>query len=567
MSKINKMNLMIGTIVVLLICGCSNEEFDFLSTEEHTQKQEIILQTRSSSMPCLKKMPFKATKNRKSRSINSDGELIGNSDVILGYSYSVGNSFQGSMENVKFPVLDLAKIKAKYQTAVTSKQLNQFSQTSFSHAGMSRYESKSQVSKIVKSDIGLNLGLFKIGRERKLTELFKSDFSLGSDGVCGELNLEVISGQFELLATSDKLKEYARECLTSTFLTDLYRGSIGSILDSYGHFVIRGYYTGGKAMALYAGKSDSATNVDSMEKKLDNDMKVSFSWKSDSASGNLTFGHTNGSSLIQKYQLENTQIYIKTFGGNLNSQVSVGPTDLKNLSVDLSSWLNSLNDKQTNTLIDFTSGDNDYMYGLIPLSSFVLEKNFRYRIYDTSSGLLESYTDVLFPRFEIVKVLAKVTPEGENLYEVAAVLNTRQGDKIVLSNGVYKNMSDSELRENNSNEVMMSKVQEIFAQKKNIFQGLEFTTNYSTQYDPVVRKPLCIRLDGFNENNMAFYADPNSNMRYIYDATKKIALAYNEDEDYGDYVLDFYGIREWVESLPKRKISTMMLQLFTVIGL
>lgn len=139
--------------------------------------------------------------------------------------------------------------------------------------------------------------------------------------------------------------------------------------------------------------------------------------------------------------------------------------------------------------------------------------------------------------------------------------------KIVLSDGTYKNAPDSELRANNSNQTMMNRVQEIFAQKKTVFQGLEFSTNYSTTYNPDVRKPLCIRLDGFDENKMAFYADPKSNMRYIYDSSKKIAFAYNEDEEYGDYVLDYYGIRDWVESLPKRSTSMMILQNYTIIGL
>lgn len=34
-----------------------------------------------------------------------------------------------------------------------------------------------------------------------------------------------------------------------------------------------------------------------------------------------------------------------------------------------------------------------------------------------------------------------------------------------------------------------------------------------------------------------------------------------------DYVLDYYGIRDWVESLPKRSTSMMILQNYTIIGL
>ena len=39
------------------------------------------------------------------------------------------------------------------------------------------------------------------------------------------------------------------------------------------------------------------------------------------------------------------------------------------------------------------------------------------------------------------------------------------------------------------------------------------------------------------------------------------------DAEYENEVLDYYGIREWVESLPKRKISLMILQNYTIIGL
>ena len=74
----------------------------------------------------------------------------------------------------------------------------------------------------------------------------------------------------------------------------------------------------------------------------------------------------------------------------------------------------------------------------------MLEKNFRYRLDDTTNGFLESFGEVQDPKIEIVKVLAKTTSTGEKLYEIAAILNTRQGDKIILSDGTYLNASDSE---------------------------------------------------------------------------------------------------------------------------
>lgn len=554
-------------ISINLMASCTNDDDYMSSSYNNEETDNIVLQNRQVSVPHVQKLPLKAINSTRSGSNRVD--LIGDSDEMLGYSYTVGNSIIGDMENVKYPVLDLEKVKAKYSTSIIKKPLGSSSSYSFSYNGMSRYETNSQVSKTVKSGFSLNVGLFKIGREKKMTELFKSSSSFGMNCVYGELNIEIKGNQYELLSTTDKRKIYARECLNQAFLTDLYRGTIGNLIDSYGPFVLRSYITGGKATAFYAGKSVTGSESETREKGLTKDINASFSWKagSNSASGNLSFGKNNGSSSTSQYETQETEICIQTYGGNPALQVTIVPTKLENLSIDLTPWLNSLNNGQTYKIIDITSGFKDEECGLYPMSDFVLEKNFRFRMDDTTNGFLEALDEVQEPKFEIVKVLARTTNTGENLYEVAAVMTTRQGDKIVLSDGKYSSSTDTELRANNNNQTMMNKVQEIFAKKKTIFQGLQFITNYNTTYNPNVRKPLCVRMDGFNEDNMYLYEDTNSNMRYIYNPTNKIALSYLYDEDYEDYVLDYYGIRDWVESLPKRKISMMILQNYTIIGL
>lgn len=555
-----------GILFITIMNSCSNEDV-VPSIESHSWAEDIILQKRSTSVPKAKNMPFRAINKKQTRSYAGNNDMIGDSEILLGYSYTVGNSIVGSIENVKFPVLDLNKIKTKYSTSITRKQLNSTGNYAFSYNGMSRYETNSQVSRTVKAGFSLNLGLFKIGREKKMTELFKTSFSSESNCVYGELNLEIKGSQYELLTTAAKRKIYARECLSETFLTDLYRGTMGNLIEVYGPFVLRSYITGGKATAFYSGRSAKGTSSESKEKGLTNDINASFTWKSNSASGNLSFGKNTGSGSSSQYETQETEVYVETFGGDPAHRVIVAPQKLDNLSVDLSPWLNSLSNRNSYTIIDITSGFNEGEGGLYPLSDFVLEKNFRYRLDDTTNGFLESFGEVQDPKIEIVKVLAKTTYTGEKLYEIAAILNTRQGDKIILSDGTYLNASDSELRANNDNQTMMGKVQKIFKKKKMFFQGLTFSTNYNTTYNPNVRKPLCIRMDGFDESKMTLFEDPNSNMRYIYDSSKKIAFSYLYDPEYGDEVLDYYGIRDWVDSLPKRKISLMILQNYTIIGL
>lgn len=472
--------LFMGILFITIMNSCSNEDV-VPSIESHSWAEDIILQKRSTSVPKAKNMPFRAINKKQTRSYVGNNDMIGDSEILLGYSYTVGNSIVGSIENVKFPVLDLNKIKTKYSTSITRKQLNSTGNYAFSYNGMSRYETNSQVSRTVKAGFSLNLGLFKIGREKKMTELFKTSFSSESNCVYGELNLEIKGSQYELLTTAAKRKIYARECLSETFLTDLYRGTMGNLIEVYGPFVLRSYITGGKATAFYSGRSAKGTSSESKEKGLTNDINASFTWKSNSASGNLSFGKNTGSGSSSQYETQETEVYVETFGGDPAHRVIVAPQKLDNLSVDLSSWLNSLSNRNSYTIIDITSGFNEGEGGLYPLSDFVLEKNFRYRLDDTTNGFLESFGEVQDPKIEIVKVLAKTTSTGEKLYEIAAILNTRQGDKIILSDGTYLNASDSELRANNDNQTMMGKVQKIFTKKKNVLS--RFNLLNELQYD------------------------------------------------------------------------------------
>lgn len=553
--------------MLAVLCSCSNDDNVTSLRDSSMPIGDIILQERAQSLPNVTSKQYTTLRMARTRG-TTESNLVGDTEDMLGYSYSVGNSILGSMENVKFPVLDLQKIKIKYPTSVVRKQVNSTSNYAFSYNGMDRYESNSQISKTVKTGFSLNVGLFKIGREKKMTELFKSSSSNETNRVYGELNIELIGGQYELLSTVDKRKIYARECLSPTFLTDLYRGTIGNLIGTYGPFVLRSYLTGGKAFALYSGNSSKGTTSESRERGLTTDINASVSWKtkSASASASLSFGKNTGSGSSSAYETTGTEVYIQTFGGNPTYQAVSGPQKLDGLSVDLSAWFNSLR-RENYTLIDITSGLQDEECGLYPLSDFVLEKNFRYRFDDTTNGFLESLTDVLEPKIQITRVLARVLPSGEKLYEVAAVLNTRQGDKIVLSDGPYVSQPVEELRQNENSQVMKEKIQSIFSNFKRIFKDIQFAANYTASYNPDERKPLCIRMDGFNPNKMYVYEDPNSRMVYIYDSSKKIAFSYLNDEEYGDYVLDYYGIRDWVESLPKRKFSMMILQNYTIIGL
>nr|WP_289226169.1 hypothetical protein [uncultured Bacteroides sp.] len=57
-------------------------------------------------------------------------------------------------------------------------------------------------------------------------------------------------------------------------------------------------------------------------------------------------------------------------------------------------------------------------------------------------------------------------------------------------------------------------------------------------------------------------------MGYIYMPEAKVALSYYISEWDEDAVLDDYGIRDWVENLPEKKIAISSLaNYYTIIGL
>lgn len=220
-----------------------------------------------------------------------------------------------------------------------------------------------------------------------------------------------------------------------------------------------------------------------------------------------------------------------------------------------------LSDSKKHTIIDIT--DN----GLYPLSAFVIEENFKKRLDATTSNLLEKYPSFVEPHIEIMRVFERYSSSNEALYDVVAVLFTRQGDRIVLRSGNASTASDAELRQNENATVFSQKALNIKTQKQNFYE-LRISSNSVTRLNPKIGNPLCIDLPKVNEANMYTYTNPRTGIQYIYDTENKIAFSHYTDDLDGDWILDDYGIRSWVESLPTKSISMATLaNSYRIIGL
>ena len=541
--------------------SCTKDEY---SNEQFTKESDgiTVLQERNVALPqVVQTRPIILEDKTTSRAVNESGGIIGNSDVLLGYSYSIGNSILGDYENVVSPVVNLSKVKGYGSDYITARSLQNYMSERFSYSDYNSYESKLSQTKKVSSGFQLNLGLFKLGRKKKTEETFKSEFTSSQNVVYGELNLTLKNSSFNLQASDGARKFYARECLSDVFLKNLYSSTLGNILDTYGEYVLTGYVTGGRAFALYTGLSSKGSDKTLKETAMDKSIDASFSWKKNSASGDFQFGKGNFNSNSSEYNM--TKLFTKmwAFGGDPAGLNMNSANDLESINFNLDPWVSSLSDSRKHTIIDITEN------GLYPLSAFVIEENFKKRLDATSSNIIEKYPSFVTPHIEIVRVFERYNSSNEALYDIAAVLFTRQGDRIILRSGNASSATDAELKRNENATVFNQKALEIKEQKQAYYE-LRISSNSVTRLNPQIGNPLCIDLPKVDEATMYTYINPRTGIQYIYDIKNKIAFSHFTDDLDGDWILDDYGIRDWVELLPTKSISMATLaNSYRIIGL
>ena len=240
---------------------------------------------------------------------------------------------------------------------------------------------------------------------------FKTVSNESMEQVYGEMNILFAHGKFTLLSSNGSNKVFARQFLRRSFINNLYTSPISSIIDSYGDFVVVGYYTGGRAFAQYMGNAKSSTDVEQTTKSLVNNINASLVYDGDSLNGSFGFNGKDGTFDSTFYSINDIYVRVKTSGGIQDETGVVNTTlALKDINIDLQSWRKSLNDSKNHTVIDLVEE------GLYPMSDFVLERNFQRRFDDTSKDVLLPVTKLYTPSITITRVLVKTTLSGESLF-------------------------------------------------------------------------------------------------------------------------------------------------------
>lgn len=525
--------------------------------EAENSEGDVVIQKRNPNLPeVVTKAPT------FEEGLTRNNATIGSSDKFLGYGYKLynGNYIPSDFDNFTHSILNIEAIKAYDESYVDEKYPNWNDQSSYTYYNFDDYTHFSTESKTIKTGFSLNLGLFSIGKKRTTVETFRTFINETMEQTYGEMNILFAHGKFMLLNSSGSTKVYARQFLRRSFINNLYTSTISSVINSYGDLVVVGYYTGGRAFAQYMGNAASSTNVEQRTKSLDTSITASLTYEGDSLNASFGFNGKNGNFDSTVYKKQDIFLRVKTLGGIQNEESAINTTmSLKDINIDLQSWRKSLNDSKNHTVIDLTQE------GLFQMSDFVLERNFQRRFDDTSKNILLPVTKLYTPSIMITRVLKKTSTSGDNLYEVAAVLVTRQGDQIVLSNG---NATDAELKQNEDNNVFLEKAKAIAEEKSKYFSSdIQISYNTTKRLNPMFRSPLCIVLENFNENGFYKYYNETTNMEYLYDPTTKLCFSFLAD-DGDESMLEVYGLSTWVSNLTEKRISMATLaNLYTIIGL
>lgn len=525
--------------------------------EAENSEGDVVIQKRNPNLPeVVTKAPT------FEEGLTRNNATIGSSDKFLGYGYKLynGNYIPSDFDNFTHSILNIEAIKAYDESYVDEKYPNWNDQSSYTYYNFDDYTHFSTESKTIKTGFSLNLGLFSIGKKRTTVETFRTFINETMEQTYGEMNILFAHGKFMLLNSSGSTKVYARQFLRRSFINNLYTSTISSVINSYGDLVVVGYYTGGRAFAQYMGNAASSTNVEQRTKSLDTSITASLTYEGDSLNASFGFNGKNGNFDSTVYKKQDIFLRVKTLGGIQNEESAINTTmSLKDINIDLQSWRKSLNDSKNHTVIDLTQE------GLFPMSDFVLERNFQRRFDDTSKNILLPVTRLYTPSIMITRILKKTSTSGDNLYEVAAVLVTRQGDQIVLSNG---NATDAELKQNEDNNVFLEKAKAIAEEKSKYFSSdIQISYNTTKRSNPMFRSPLCIVLENFNENGFYKYYNETTNMEYLYDPTTKLCFSFLAD-DGDESMLEVYGLSTWVSNLTEKRISMATLaNLYTIIGL
>lgn len=545
--------LVVTVLGIALLTACRKSDLSNDQSLPQSKDSTIVLFERASSKPFI-------LSNKPAGRTMQTFDLPGTLDFryYLGRAYDVTNGEFGTGDGVRFPIIDIDRLVADNPDYFMSKQLSYSEATRFSFSDFDRYQQKSNYSRKISGGFSLNLGLFKIGTKHKFDKAFSTDFIEDNKRVWGELNVTVRDASHELLMSTNTIKKIRDNYIRPSFIDELYNSPTSEIVKNYGGMVITGIVTGGKANALFTGNFLSTSNVQVEESSMDNSISASFTFKeksSNSAGVEFGLGNSNGSTIALANNINEFRSTVKTYGGNYGISTFTVPKSIDDISIDLSAWAASMNDKTKHVLVDFVDD------GLRPIGDFIRPENMKQNII---KYMTNQYMD---PNFREPRIEARWIRVHNAYGLIEIVLRTRFGDNLTISNNRRTFPYGVNLDEvlNFAKQEALTKLP--FYKVKVIATSVIIGAPNEQDNFLNVNANYASSIVTIDEANMTKFYDTKNGMLYLLSQVvqadgKKFAYAIHDD-----YVLDTYAIRDWVNAMQTSTIQLDELDGYTIVAL
>ncbi|MCC8035059.1 MAG: MACPF domain-containing protein [Rikenellaceae bacterium] len=524
--------LSIPGALALILFSCSTAEKAEIPSGPDTREPYVYME-RDPSYPLILSKPMGMP---QTRAIGLELE------DYMGRSFRTTYFPFENVENIGYPVIDVKRIESDGLSWASAKKIRKSETRAFAYRDYDRYVDNSMIVSKIKSGYQINLGLFKIGNKKTMTEVFKTEFEQETDYVMGQLDVEIKDALYELQINTNTLNQIRARYLHPDFKDNLYNLHPSEFFQTYGGFILTNYVTGGRATALYAGRHTQVSSAQIMENDMTMDIAASFGFNSGDASVDFGFGgnFNNGKASSGKFSEMRTSII--TQGGGYGHGAFTVPEATGSLDINLSPWGASMDNESTHTIIDIAEE------GLLPLTEIVIEDNLK-KIFS------EYYKDGVEKIEEYVEpVLGFILGSSHNTGYIDIALRTRTGVFYSLSK-IYTDYTNSD-RLWEELDLVLSHYREIYKVKFvleiEVLNASEFFVKGRDIQNPLP------------ETEMVKYIHPETNMMYILHEEQKVGYSiYIKD----DYLLDTYTIRDWVDALPEKEITMNELNSYYLVAL
>lgn len=415
------LNRVFITLGAFLIASCSHDR----GVKETVSTKEVLLYERSSPQAVILSEPINEVCEDSFRSDYKSTSCIGR-------CYLPEKGLFGEPNCSGRSVFDIDKfIRSFPQKVRKDKNPIRLEEKSYAYSSTESFNRKFSEKNDFSTSMKENIKLFEVGTSSSFEKAFDQEQSYTANSVYGIQSIYVPKYKYWLETSSggnDML--LADGYFTSAFLRELYNTPLKELFASnskdYSDWVIVGYQTGGRVDFLYKATSKNNMSSEEREQALKAAMNASCKLKSFGGSLDASISLSQKESETINSTFSEAYFSNKFIGGKIEASGYSAPSEIKTLSVNLSSWIQSLENEENQVFMNLLSGE----WGIYPLYKFIREKNLRNRIKDRQFGNYQK------PKFEIawgaLTGTINLATVPKKPYPIYVSLITRFGDNILL---------------------------------------------------------------------------------------------------------------------------------------